>query len=265
MLVGTSFGQSASTYCFTASSGAYASLTGTTYVSGLVATQDDGFSNVFPLDSSSPFNFVFGGVSYSQAQVSSNGVLSFVNTQIDEPFYTGHNTTAYNGRKPFLAPLWDDLKNTTTPRYVVFGTAPNRIFKVEWSKQKWDFNSSTAVISFQIWLYETTNVIEYKYNRESTGIVGSPNASIGIYDAANTFLTLNNSGINPTASSTSFNEGINAKPAAGQIYRFTPKATAAISYLGSPFCATGTASVTQTGKTGGTYSASPAGLNFVST
>ena len=37
---------------------------------------------------------------------------------------------------------------------------------------------------------------------------------------------------------------------------------AAISYAGTPFCATGTATVTQTGTAGGTYSASPAGLSI---
>jgi PKD repeat protein len=40
--------------------------------------------------------------------------------------------------------------------------------------------------------------------------------------------------------------------------------TATIAYSGSPYCATGTATVTQTGQAGGTYS-STAGLNFVST
>jgi hypothetical protein len=99
MLVATSFGQSASTYCFTASSEIYTPLTGTTYVSGLVATQDDGFSNLFPLDSSTPFNFVFLGVSYSQAQASSKSVLSFLTSKINEPNYNGHTNTAYNGRK----------------------------------------------------------------------------------------------------------------------------------------------------------------------
>ena len=38
--------------------------------------------------------------------------------------------------------------------------------------------------------------------------------------------------------------------------------TATISYAGSPFCATGTANVTQTGQGGGTYSSSPVGLSI---
>src|SRR5213078_689077 len=41
--------------------------------------------------------------------------------------------------------------------------------------------------------------------------------------------------------------------------------TATISYTGGPFCATGRAAVIQTGQTGGTYSASPAGLSLNST
>ena len=85
--------------------------------------------------------------------------------------------------------MWDDLRNTIRPRYVTTGTTPNRIFKIEWNKQKWDYNSSGAVISFQIWLFETSNVIEYIYKREGS-INGTGSATIGIYDAANTYLDL---------------------------------------------------------------------------
>lgn len=42
----------------------------------------------------------------------------------------------------------------------------------------------------------------------------------------------------------------------------TSGGSASISYLGSPYCATGTASVTQTGLGGGTYSAAPSGLSL---
>src|SRR6185369_11651942 len=37
--------------------------------------------------------------------------------------------------------------------------------------------------------------------------------------------------------------------------------TATIAYTGSPYCATGTATVTQAGQAGGTYTAVPAGLS----
>ena len=41
-----------------------------------------------------------------------------------------------------------------------------------------------------------------------------------------------------------------------------PLPTATINYTGSPFCATGTATVTRTGQAGGTYTSAPAGLSL---
>lgn len=242
-----SYGQVASSYCFAPVNGAYVPLAGTTNVLGLTFNKDDGFSSIFPLDATTPFNFVFGGASYSQIQVSSNGLLSFKNTAISETFY-GKTAADISDRKPFLAPLWDDLRNTNVPRYVVTGSAPNRIFKIEWSGQKWNFQSSANVISFQVWLYETSNIIEYIYNQGTANINGVPSATIGIYDAAGTYLTLSNSSTNPTASSSAFTTSINSKPANGQIYRFTPNVTTPGSISGAS---------NQCRSSSGTYSIAP--------
>ncbi|MFH6972330.1 Ig-like domain-containing protein [Flavobacterium petrolei] len=243
-----SYGQSASKYCFAPVNGTYVPLTGAIGVLGLTSTKDDGFSSIFPLDTTTPFNFVFGGVSYSQIQVSSNGLLSFKNTAINETFY-GKTATDISDRKPFLAPLWDDLANTSVPRYVVTGSAPNRIFKIEWSGQKWNYLSAANVISFQVWLYETSNIIEYIYNRGTANINGAPAATIGIYDAASTSLTLSNSSTNPTTSSTAVLATINAKPASGQIYRFTPNVTPTGS-VSQVFCASTSPTVASLAATG---------------
>ena len=242
------YGQSASKYCFAPVNGTYVPLTGAIDVLGLTSTKDDGFSSIFPLDTTTPFNFVFGGVSYSQIQVSSNGLLSFKNTAINETFY-GKTATDISDRKPFLAPLWDDLANTSVPRYVVTGSAPNRIFKIEWSGQKWNYLSAANVISFQVWLYETSNIIEYIYNRGAANINGAPAATIGIYDAASTSLTLSNSSANPTTSSTAVLATINAKPANGQIYRFTPNVTPTGS-VSQVFCASTSPTVASLAATG---------------
>lgn len=256
LIASISYGQGASGYCFTSASGIYVPLIGYTNTS-LKVNDDDSISSQINL----PFTFNFAGTNYSKIVVSSNGWLSFANPNYSHYLNSTGTTSAI---KPALFPLWDDLVNTNTPRYVVTGTAPNRIFKVEWSKQKWDFNSGADAISFQVWLYEGTNVIDYIYS-QGVAAVNDGSATIGIYDAANSYLTLSDSGSSPTASSATFTTAIKSKPAEGQIYRFSPKATAAISYVGSPFCASGTATVTQTGQTGGTYSASPAGLNFSNT
>ena len=46
------------------------------------------------------------------------------------------------------------------------------------------------------------------------------------------------------------------------VVTINPLPTATISYTGSPFCATGTATVTRTGQAGGTYTSAPAGLSL---
>ncbi len=46
------------------------------------------------------------------------------------------------------------------------------------------------------------------------------------------------------------------------VVTINPLPTATINYVGSPFCATGTATVTRTGQAGGTYTSAPAGLSI---
>lgn len=259
---GVVWGQAASSYTFTAASGTYSALTGTTNTS-LGATDDEGLSLAITL----PFTFIFGGSPYSQIKVSSNGWLTFGSAT---NAYYQNNTTNANNAKPILFPLWDDLQNIAIPVFVTTGSAPNRIFKLEWPQQEWNYQSGGHVISFQVWLYEGTNIIEFIYNRGSDG-VNSGSASIGIYDAAGTYLTLNGSGTSPTAQSGTFTTNISSKPANGQIYRFTP-ATASyrayfynMDYGSASWCAGETRTISVTVKNAGTatWTSSPGGsINF---
>src|SRR5213079_1982972 len=82
----------------------------------------------------------------------------------------------------------------------------------------------------------------------TTGQINLGTSSAGTYTVTYSFTDANSRNNTTTASVT-----VRALP------------TATISYTGSPFCATGTASVIQTGQTGGSYSASPAGLSLNST
>jgi hypothetical protein len=232
-----SYGQGADTYGFSASTRSYSALTGTTDTS-LLATDDDAISSVINL----PFSFTFSATAYSQIKVSSNGWITFGTTTSN---FNGNNSTNASGAKPILFPLWDDLQNSVVPRYVVTGTAPNRIFKVEWAQQEWDYSSNSNDISFQIWLYETTNVIEYFYNRGS-GNLRNPSASIGIYDTNDKYLTLSNSTASPTAQSSTFTTNISTKPQNGQVYTWTPPCTLPTIYamtgIGGSFCSNVTGS-----------------------
>lgn len=147
------------------------------------------------------------------------------------------NRTNLSEIKPALMPFWDDLdgENGGIACYVTTGTAPNRVFTFQY--KNWYSNTSlptagTPNISFQVKLYETTNVIEYIY-KQLTPPNNSSSATIGIADGATppTYLSLNNSNASPTASSTTFTNNISIVPATNQLYRFSPTAT-------TPSCST---------------------------
>ncbi|MBL7705017.1 MAG: T9SS type A sorting domain-containing protein [Taibaiella sp.] len=210
----------ASSYGFTAQSAAFTEITGGTVISAIHT--DDAISASLPIG----FTFNFCGTNYQNFVISSNGWMSF-NTSVG--FSATFNAESSLGDiRPALMPLWDDISGSVgEARYEVSGTAPNRVLTVQCKNWRWNWSSSfPATISFQVKIYETTNIIEYIYRQETgTGNTsGSSGASIGISDAGATptYLVLNNSTAAPTPSSTSFTDNITARPATGQLYRFTP-------------------------------------------
>jgi len=124
-------------------------------------TLDDGIWATQPIG----FNFNFFGNSYSTVNISTNGNLQF-STQ---------NTTFTPGSLPtttitnFVAPFWTDLYPVlpVTPGYGIIrhwtsGFAPNRVFVVEYENVG-HYNAATtptAYFSGQVWLYETTGIVE---------------------------------------------------------------------------------------------------------
>ncbi|TAE90186.1 MAG: hypothetical protein EAY81_01105, partial [Bacteroidetes bacterium] len=208
--------QTANTYNFAASTGTFTPLVGGTATS-LDATADDAISTAFPIG----FTFVYEGISYTQVMASSNGPLLFG---------TGRTGTAANNlatgtatQRPGVAALWDDLQCTAGVTFQLSGVAPNRVLTVEWLNMEWNWNS-TAALSYQVKLYETTNVIEFIYRQEAGGNpTGSGGASIGIMGVASAnFISLQNSSASPTISTAASTNNIGVKPATGQIYTFTP-------------------------------------------
>lgn len=208
--------QNASGYNFQAFTSTYSSLTGTTNVPGHTATADNAISSAVNIG----FPFKFAGVNYSQLYVSSNGWISFTASTNSEP---NNAWIQMNAQRPTLFPLWDNLQNGNIPRYRIDGSAPNRIFKLEWYQSEWSASSNGDVISFQIWLYESSNIIDFRYLRGGTDI-SSGSASIGIFDHNGKHLALNNASATPTPQNGPLATNINSKPADNQVYRFTPPA-----------------------------------------
>lgn len=212
----------ASSYQFEAPQGSYVpNSEAATPISGLIT--DDALTTT-PIDIG--FEFMYEGVTYTQFKMSSNGFITFKVASTGS-IHLNNFATVTNDSKPIIAPLWDDLGGATNANSAtsieVTGTSPNQVATIEWKNFKWN-RTSDAAISFQIKLYQTTNVIEFVYKQEAGALV-SPSATIGIGSAVGTgagsFLNL----INLTDFATTSSESvvnINIKPQTGQIFRFTP-------------------------------------------
>lgn len=220
-------------YALQAVSGIYTPIVGGTAVAltyNGASNNDDGIATpaaAVPIG----FTFNYNGTNYTTIRPCANGWASFSNTALTNNTDTWTNNLVSGpaaNQRPFIAPLWDDHDMVANGRvaYQLTGSAPNRILTIEWTNAEWDFNATSGVISFQVKLYETSNIIEFVYQQE-TGLI-APNgggASIGLTataTGANTFLSLNNSGTNPSVNSSVETTNILTKPATGQIYRWIP-------------------------------------------
>jgi len=227
-------------YAFQALSGTFTPLSGGTPVILTYGTSavpnDDGIAtpaNAVPIG----FTFSYNGTNYTSIRPCANGWASFSTTTLAANVDTWTNSlangpTAAANQRPLLAPLWDDHDMVALGRvsYQLSGTAPDRVLTIEWTNAEWDYNATSGVMSFQVKLYETTNIIEFVYKQEA-GLLAtlSGGASIGLTTTAtgnNTFLSLSDAGANPSVSSTTETSTILTKPATGQIYRWIPYCTA---------------------------------------
>lgn len=106
------------------------------------------------------FSFEFDGASYTTCYISPNGFITFGLTQPVTNSYVPLNaTTPYNGA---ISAFGRDLISTTDPiTYTTLGSAPNRVFVVQWKNA--ERKSNTGALNFQIRLYETTDEIQLSY------------------------------------------------------------------------------------------------------
>ena len=220
-------------YTFEAASGTYTPISGGTAVTltyNGAANNDDGIAtpaNAVPIG----FTFTYNGVPYTTIRPCANGFAAFGSTALANNTDTWGNSlvSGVSAQRPIVAPLWDDMDMGVAGAvsYLLSGSAPSRVLTIQWANAKWDFNALGGVMSFQLKLYETTNVIEFVYQQESGTIVGTSGggASIGITTTGtgtNSFWSLSNASASPAVSSTTEASTILTKPATGQIYRWNP-------------------------------------------
>ncbi|MEN6444872.1 MAG: carboxypeptidase regulatory-like domain-containing protein [Candidatus Cloacimonas sp.] len=197
-------------YTFNATTGTYTPITGT----DAAISTDDGISAAIPIG----FTFGYGDFSYSEVKISSNGWVGLGTSQTGSNLTNNLASTSY---QPVVAPLWDDLSMASgIVSYLTTGTAPNRIFTVQYADAKWNYSGPVG-FNFQVQLYETGKV-SFIYG-SNAGTPNNPSASIGIN------MTPGGSGwfysINPTsgaASTTTETTTITTFPAQGTVYEFNP-------------------------------------------
>lgn len=204
-------------YSFTATNKAFTYLSGGTTLSNVQT--DDGYDVI------SIFPFRFCGNTYTDLLICANGWIKFgtVPTYIDP--YMNRNNVLTEGQYPCIYPMYEDISGDIgTAKYSITGTAPNRVFVLECRDFKWDYAASSASLSFQVYLYESSGIIEYLYKQESGSVQlnSSGGATIGIANSQTDWLVLDNSGSSPTASSTNYVYNIGTRPATGQSYVFDP-------------------------------------------
>lgn len=223
----TLYSQTAASYVFTPSSSSYVPLTMATTAT-ISGTVDEGYFNGIPMG----FNFAYCGTNnYTLINVSTNGWMTLGTSTANNNIGPG-NTGAVNNftspplSAPIIAPLWDNnaLTSNTDISYKHSGTAPNRITTVEYRRVKCTFNATPANVEFQVVFHETSGVIQFKYRVMGGNYSADASAglSIGIASSAAAYLSLNNAGSSPTASSTVNTMAIVGLPVEDQMYTFTP-------------------------------------------
>lgn len=125
------------------------------------------------VDARLPFTYFFYGKPYSVAHISSGGALSFAS----KTFLMSPTSFPTGSAAPLalIAAWWDKMicgegnPGSQTPnsghmKTQVLGTAPNRIFVIEWDRCRPHVTpTEVSDIQVQIWLYEASDDIEVRY------------------------------------------------------------------------------------------------------
>ena len=227
-------------YSYTATTSTWAANSSPNSITGLGLGINDALSSAINIG----FNFIYDGTTYTQFKASSNGFLTFNTANTLAQPTNNLNTSS---ERTILAVLWDDNQTGASGNvnYKLTGTSPNRVLTIEWYQLRWNKSGySAGTIDCQIKLYETTNVIEYIYNRgsyQSFGNSAGIGASIGLGGSTSgDFVSLSDLVVSPTKSTSSETTTIGTSPTnltaltAGQAnlkipngttYRFTPPPT----------------------------------------
>lgn len=222
-LVSFAVAQGAADYSFSTSTGnALDPMTGATTICGS-GVDDTGQPSV-----SIGFPFTFDGVAYTEVAVTPDGFAQLGTAAFTATADFSNSFTAPNGTGlVWLCPWWDDMATGTDGLITttLVGTAPNQIRVINWFVTMPRATAGPATVNFQLWLHETTNVIEFRYG-DVVPAGSTTTASVGIMEEIGT-LTFNSvtvtSHTNSTATANNSNSGYDTNlSGTGRAYVFTP-------------------------------------------
>jgi len=167
-------------YGWSQTTGTYTEIAGGT-VHGNAGNDDTSFNAV-----NLGFIFSYDGVDYTEVSIQSNGFIA-MGASVSSS-YTPLSTGASNS---VIVAIGRDLQgNGTTAELMSLmeGTAPNRVFTVQWKHYKRYGTAYTGDdFNFQIKLYETSNVVEVVYGTFTVVAVATPpTVQVGLRGASNT-------------------------------------------------------------------------------
>ena len=118
---------------------------------------DDGTTGLIPIG----FDFEFFGATYSQVNISSNGLIGF-NADMSDGCCEGRRIPRADLRDNIIAAIWSDLTPDASGQisYGVTGAAPNRRFVVHFKNVSFFQPPAVGRVDVQVKLFERTNVIE---------------------------------------------------------------------------------------------------------
>jgi hypothetical protein len=129
-----------------------------------------------------PFEFTFYGATYTSANVTTNGFLSFVNP---EPVFTNGPIPSADIPNGAIYPFWDDfiVDDAASVRTEALGSAPDRSFVIEWDNVAFLADTSKRV-NFEVVLTETGHITFQYQGIDDDGMEEGSSATIGIENAA---------------------------------------------------------------------------------
>lgn len=162
------------------------------------------------------FTFNYNSVNYTNFSVTSNGLLQLGGSAI-----TDYNNVLGNLTGPYLVPYWDDNYTDAdgNVQYQLKGAPGSRKLIIEYNLSYLG-NTGAADKRFQIWLFETSNIVEFVYGAGnnfndgfSVGILSN-----GISDFQSVTTASN------TVSTVVTNDNNTTWPGSGRAYIFNPAA-----------------------------------------